>query len=145
MTVIKVSSKLWLATLIFIIGLACSSDREAVLDLTEVFTGELSVDRGIDSVGGETVDTILFMLRGNQYSLFHLTNKSKYCDSEGRATGYGSPRLTLLPQGTFGSGCDSLHIPQGVFMVTFLENSGLILNRTDTALSTIWQFRLTRK
>lgn len=141
MTSLSARSLIWFAVIGLIIGLACSSDREP--EITEVFSGELYTDRGIDSVGGETVDTIVFMLRGNQYSLFHLTNKSKYCDSEGRATGYGFPRLTLVPQATFGSGCDSLHVPQGAFEVTYLADNGLILDRTDTAMSTIWQFRLT--
>lgn len=136
------TSRLMFGLLLLVLAWIGCNDKSEPESVTEVYDGELYVDRGIDSVGGETVDTIFMIIRDRQYTIFHRTRKSRFCDSEGLITGFGRPTVILIPANTFGSGCDSLHIPQGEFSALFNSDGTVVMDRRDLSLGTVWQLRL---
>ena len=110
----------------------------------ESFRGELYVDKGLDSVGGETTDTIEFILDDPYYTLFFITRNARMCDSEGKVTDFGKPSVKLSPTHIFSGGCDSIRIPHGIFDAVFYGDTAAVLTRTDYERSIKYEMRLSK-
>jgi hypothetical protein len=109
---------------------------------TEIFTGELEVDRGLDSVGGQYTDTISLVLDDPYYTLFFVSRHARLCDSEGKTTGFGTPIVKFSPTHIFTGSCDSLRIPHGSFAAVFYGDTSAVLTQTDYVRSIKYELRL---
>lgn len=130
-----------IAVAIFVIGFACSK-KSPEEPQTEVFRGELEVDRGLDSVGGHYTDTISFVLDDPYYTLFFVTRHARLCDSEGKTTGFGTPIVKFSPTRIFSGGCDSIRVPHGSFAAVFYGDTTAVLTQTDYDRSITYELRL---
>lgn len=96
------------------------------------------------------VDTVVFIVKGNQYRLEHTTDNSGLCGSGGTIGNFGSnlirlTRIFTIPKGT----CDTVRVPKGEFKSVFKgdnlylgpETQVFITQFTDTM---IYHFRLTK-
>ena len=130
-----------LFTALCAIWFACSKESPPE-PTAETFSGELVVEKGFDSVGGEYTDTISFILDETYYTLFFVTRRANLCDSEGKVTGFGRPLVKFTPSRTFGSNCDSARVPHGSFDAVFYGDTAAVLTQTDYDLGIRYELRL---
>jgi hypothetical protein len=141
----------YLVVLFVLTLVSCQSD-ENVTSEKEIFTGELAVAdiKESPSYTYHDTDDVIFSIQGSKYTLEHLTHNTNFCNSEGKAIGFGTNTLRLTPTFVTATGnCDSLKIPQGQFKSVFRGDSlflgpdtqVFVTNKTDTM---IYHFRLTK-
>ncbi|MBI5266106.1 MAG: hypothetical protein HY851_02625 [candidate division Zixibacteria bacterium] len=109
----------------------------------EVFRGRLVYVKDPNTVGGSDTDLVELIVQGGTYTFQLQTFKTKLCDSQGKAEGFGANRVNFIPTTVFVGNCDSLHVPRGWFSSAFKGDS-LYLSKFDTARNIRYQFDLTK-
>lgn len=133
-----------LASLIIVCGIflliTCSPEKITVSpDLPVSYTGEFETFR--PSLLQHRIDTVTLIIQGEKYDLTHNTNQTNICESAGDI--FLSVGVNFVPLIHFGTNCDSLRIPQGIFTSSQHGDSLFLERRGDSAaLDIIYQFRL---
>jgi len=136
--------------LLGLILVGCSEDKIPPPQV-EVFLGELVVHEFLEDYPTWVRDTdqVVFTVEGGTYNLEHVTKKSDLCDSKGKAIGFGTNTLMLIPTYADGGNCDHLKVPQGEFKSVYRGDS-LYLG-PDTQMfsgqypyTMIYEFQLTK-
>jgi hypothetical protein len=117
----RVKIILLVSALVLIVFGGCGDDLEQPPEI-EVFSGELEVLE-LNGVDTDT-DQVVFTVEGSDYRLEHTTHQTRLCESIGTINNFGGNLITLTRIFTIPShGCDTLHVPQGLFKAAFRSDS----------------------
>lgn len=119
---------------------ACPSEKITVSPEPPVsYTGEFETFR--PSLLQHRIDTVTLIIQGEKYDLTHNTNQTNICESAGDV--FLSVGVNFVPLIHFGTNCDSLRIPKGVFTLSQHGDSLFLERSADSAtLDITYQFRL---
>ena len=124
-----------------VLAIGCGDDDEQEEEVLETFVGELRMDVAPDTVGRNTIDTIIFEVKGRRYTVEMVTNRANICDIGGTVEGFGTNSALFTTTDSMPSSCDSIHVLRGRFPTVFKGDS-LIMTKYDSVLNTDFDFRL---